>query len=71
MCGNKVNQEIIATMNGSSRQTPHWLKVVPDDMMASSITTLKNARHENQRKLILHIIDDVLDLISDDLLGAL
>jgi hypothetical protein len=71
MCGNKVNQEIIATMNGSSRQTPHLLKVVPDDMMASSITTVNNSRHENRRKLVLHIIDDVLDLISDDLLDSL
>jgi hypothetical protein len=71
MCGNKVNQEIIATMNGSSRQTPHWLKVIPDDM-ASSITTVTNSRHENRRKqVILHIIDDVLDLISDDLLDSL
>jgi hypothetical protein len=69
MCGKQVTQEKTATMNGSSRQTPYRLTVVPFDM-ASSITTANNSKHEN-RRLVLRIIDDVLDIISDDLLGAL
>jgi hypothetical protein len=77
MCGNRVNQDTTATMNCSSRQTTprhRLVSVVPDDM-ASSTTTVKNSRHENERKRVLRkrvlrIIDDVLDVVSDDLLQS-
>jgi uncharacterized protein YkwD len=73
MCGKKVNQETTSTMNGSSPQTTpqqRLVAVVPD-AMASSTTTVKNSWHENERKRVLRkrvlsIIDDVLDVISDD-----
>jgi hypothetical protein len=75
MCANKVNQEKTAAMNGSSRQTTHQLVAVLPDGMASSTTTVKNSRHENERKRVhrervLRIIDDVLDELSDDRLQS-
>ena len=77
MCGNKVNQETTAAINGSSRQTTrrHRLVAVVPDGMASSTATVKNSRHENERKRVLRkrllrILDDVLDVVSDDLLQS-